>query len=89
MEAGLDLQTAFNLAVALGAFLGGWVLNTLWQAIKDLQASEKTQSKEMEAIKVLVAGDYMTRAEHAASLARLETTLVRIEGKIDKKADRS
>jgi hypothetical protein len=88
MEAILDLQTAFNMAVALGAFLGGWVLNTLWQAIKDLQANEKALSDKVAAVEVLVAGRYMTREEHAASMARVESSLIRIEGKIDHKADR-
>lgn len=88
MEAALDLQTAFNLAVALGAFLGGWVLNTLWQAIKDLQKNEKALTEKVVAVEVLVAGSYMTRREHAESMTRLENALIRIEGKIDGKVDR-
>lgn len=88
MEAALDLQTAFNMVVALGAFLGGWVLNTLWQAIKDLQANEKVLTQKVAAVEVLVAGSYMTREEHATSMQRLEDALIRIEGKIDRKVDR-
>lgn len=88
MGAIVDLQTAFNMAVALGAFLGGWVLNTLWTAIKDLQANEKAISDKVASIEVLVAGQYVTREDHSRAMARLEATLIRIEGKLDGKQDR-
>jgi len=88
MEAILDLQTAFNMAVALGAFLGGWVLNTLWTAIRELQANEKTLSDKVGSIEVLVAGHYVTRADHDRAMSRLEATLIRIEAKLDGKQDR-
>jgi hypothetical protein len=88
MEAILDLQTAFNMAVALGAFLGGWVLNTLWTAIRELQANEKTLSDKVGSIEVLVAGQYVTREDYGRGIARLEATLIRIEAKLDGKQDR-
>jgi len=88
MEEVLDLQTAFNMAVAIGAFLGGWVLNTMWQSIKDMQASDSSLADKVSKIEVLVAGSYITRTEHEASMVKLETVLVRIENKLDRKADR-
>jgi len=38
----MDTQTSFNLAVAIGGFLGGWVLNNLKDSIQNLQASDKS-----------------------------------------------
>lgn len=85
----MDLQTAFNLAVAFGAFLGGWILNTMWQAIRDIQTADKSLTDKVAAIEVLVAGTYVTRPEHGACMARIEGSLQRIEDKIDRKVDKS
>ena len=36
-----DLQIIFNIAVALSGALGGWILKTIWDAIKSLDADVK------------------------------------------------
>lgn len=84
----MDLQTAFNLAVAIGGFLGGWVLNTMWGAIKDMQASDKQLADKVASIEVLVAGQYIPRSEYAADLSSIRASLVRIEAALVGKADR-
>jgi len=88
MGAIVDFQTAFNLAIMLGAFLGGWVLNTIWQTIKDVETAHRVQSTEIGQIKVLIAGTYMTRTEHADAMQHVTDALRRIEDKLDRKQDR-
>lgn len=84
----MDLQTAFNLAVAVCGFLGGWVLNTMWNAIKDMQTADKAAIDRVAAIEVLVAGQYVPRGELAKQFGDIGDALRRIEDKIDRKADK-
>lgn len=84
----MDLQTAFNIVLAAAAFLGGWVLNTMWGAIKDMQASDKDLATKVSEIQVLVAGNYLPRSEYRNDIVGIHQALQRIEGKLDSKADK-
>lgn len=84
----LDLQTAFNLAVAAGGGLFGWALNTIWNAIKDVQSQDRVLADKVAAVEVLVAGSYVTRAEHMGAWADIKDSPKRIEDKLDGKADK-
>lgn len=84
----MDLQTAFNIAVAFGAFTGGWVVNTMWGAIKDMQTADKAIIDRVAAVEVLVAGQYVPRSELNENFTKISNALERIEGKLDSKADK-
>jgi len=84
----MDLQTAFNLVLGAAAFLGGWVLNTMWGAIKDMQKSDKDLATKVSEIQVLVAGNYLPRSEYRADIVDIHATLKRIEQKFGEKADK-
>lgn len=84
----MDFQTAFNVALGGGSLLAGWILNTVWNAIKDMQATDKQLADKVSAIEVLVAGNYIPRAEYAGDMSAIRDSLKRIEDKIDSKADK-
>jgi hypothetical protein len=84
----VDLQTAFNIILGAAAFFGGWILNTMWGAIKDMQSADKDLAEKVSEIQVLVAGNYLPRSEYRSDIVAIHETLQRIEGKIDKKADK-
>jgi hypothetical protein len=84
----MDLQTAFNIVLSAAAFLGGWVLNTMWAAIKDMQKSDKDLADKVAEIQVLVAGNYLPRSEYRADIMSVHEALLRIENKLDGKADK-
>ena len=84
----LDYQTLFNAAIAITSGAIGWIVNVMWNAIKDMQKSDKELAEKVSAVEVLVAGQYVTRAEHANSFERVERALNRIEDKLDGKADK-
>lgn len=84
----MNWQDAFNIAVALAAFLGGYFVKTLWEAIKDVQAADLRLSEKVAAIEVLVAGSYVTRNEYRDDLRSITAMLERIETKLDGKADK-
>lgn len=84
----MNWQDAFNMAVAIAAFLGGYFVKTLWEAIKDVQAADLRLSEKVAAIEVLVAGSYVTRTEFRDDLRTISQLLERIETKLDGKADK-
>lgn len=84
----MDLQTAFNLAITLAGAMGGWILKTVWQAILALQKSDAELSTKHQQIEVLVAGSYPTRSEMEAKFDAIMRAVVRVEEKLDRKADK-
>jgi len=84
----MDIQVAFNIAVALVAFLGGWVLNSLRDSINTLKQTDDELATKVQHIEVLVAGSYVKRDDMDRLANALFTKLDKIEAKIDMKADK-
>lgn len=84
----MDMQTSFNVAVGLIAFLGGWVLNSLRDSIKSLTASDSDLATKVQSIELLVAGSYVKRDDLDKLTAALFAKLDKIESKLDGKADK-
>jgi hypothetical protein len=84
----VTVQTVLNILVCVAGFLGGWVLNTLWKTVVDLQKADTTLAEKVAAIEVLVAGKYVTRDALDKALDIMFAKLDRIEDKLDHKADR-
>lgn len=79
-----DFQTAFNTVLgALGALVG-WMLNTLYNSMKDLTKADQVLSDKVQSIEVLVAGNYVKKTELENLLHKLDTKLDRIEDKLDR-----
>lgn len=81
-------QTIINWLLAGFGGLIGFLLNAVWQAVKDLQAADKELTAKVSEIEVLVAGAYVKKEEFSTAVTALFTKLDRIEDKIDKKADK-
>lgn len=81
-------QTIVNWMLAGFGGLIGFLLNAVWQAVKDLQSADKELAAKVFEIEVLVAGAYVKKDEFTSSVNALFTKLDRIEDKIDKKADK-
>ena len=74
----------------LGGFgaLLGFVVKAVWDAVKDLQASDKDLADKVSKIEVLVAGEYVKKDEFNSIMMRIFEKLDHIESKIDNKADK-
>ena len=83
-----EYQVFFDVAVGVIGVLGGWVLNTVWGAVKDLQEADKDLADKVAAIEVLVAGRYVTRDEFNSSLGQVFSKLDNIRDIVSQKADR-
>lgn len=83
-----DTQALFNIAVSIGAFLGGWVLNSLRDSIASLHKSDVELASKVQNIEVLVAGSYVKRDDMDKLTLALFAKLDKIEAKLDGKADK-
>lgn len=83
-----DYQTGFNIALSLAAFLGGWILNSVRESVKSLHDSDAVLTDKVQAIEVLVAGQYVKRDDLEKHIAAIFLKLDRIETKLDAKADK-
>lgn len=82
-------QTIINWLLAGFGGLIGFLLNSVWQAVKDLQTADRILADKVSGIEVLVAGDYVKRADFDRTIERLFQKLDHIEMKINEKADRT
>ena len=83
-----EYQVFFDVAVGVIGVLGGWVLNTVWGAVKDLQDADRELAEKVSQIEVLVAGRYITRDEFDRVLNSVFIKLDKIQDLLMQKADR-
>lgn len=81
-------QTIINWFLAGFGGLIGFLLNAVWQAVKDLQRADTKLAEKVGQIEVLVAGNYVKRDSFDSAVERIFQKLDHIEEKIDKKADK-
>jgi hypothetical protein len=81
-------QTIINWLMGLFSMLFGFLLRTVWQAVKDLQMSDKQLVEKVNSIEVLVAGQYVKQDEFNRLSDAIFKKLDRIEEKLDKKEDK-
>jgi len=81
-------QTIVNWMLTAFGGLTGFLMNAIWQSVKELQKADKELADKVSEIEVLVAGAYVKKDEFSTSVTALFAKLDRIEDKIDKKADK-
>lgn len=81
-------QTVINWALAAVSGLIGVLLRSLWQAVRDLQAADRSLAERVNSVEVLVAGDYVRRVDLDRAIEAVMARLSRIEDKLDRKADK-
>lgn len=84
----VEYQVLFDVATAVVGMLAGWVLNTIWGSLKELQEADKELADKVASIEVLVAGRYVTRDEFNSNLIQIFSKLDAIRDLISTKADR-
>ncbi len=84
----IDTQMTINILLALVAFLGGWWMRTMWSSLNELRTADARLTDKVQAIEVLVAGNYVTKIDLNNLTEALFRKLDRIEAKVDNKADK-
>lgn len=77
----MDSQDLFNAAITLSGAFGGWILKTIWDAIKDLKTEVKELNRE-------VNQDFVRREDFKDSMTDIKEMLNKIFDKLDNKADK-
>lgn len=78
----VDLQIAFNIAVALIGVLGGWILKALADELKSLRAADINHTDKIQRMEILVAGDYVKKSDLERFSNAVFSKLDKIEAKI-------
>lgn len=81
-------QALVNWLLAGFGGLIGFLLNVVWQAVKDLQKADKVLAERVGEIEVLVAGSYITRTDFTNVTDSIFRKLDHIEDKLDTKKDK-
>lgn len=81
-------QTIINWLLGGFGTLLGFLLNAVWQAVKDLQKADQALVQKFSELEVLVAGNYVRKEELQDNIKALFAKLDRIEDKLDRKVDR-
>ena len=80
-----DLINAIIGIVGAGA---GWWMKTMWESLRELQRADTSLVEKIDAIEVLVAGQYVRRDEVEKLFSAVFVKLDRIEEKLSGKADK-
>ena len=83
-----DYQVLFNIVIGVLSAMGGWMLNTMWVSLKDLQSADTKLAEKVSAIEVLVAGQYVTREEFTTMMQAVFLKLDKIQDTLNTKVDR-
>lgn len=81
-------QTIVNWVMTAAGTLLGFLLNSVWQAVKDLQLADKQLAEKVATIEILVAGEYVRKEEFERAIQRLFEKLDHMEEKFDRKMER-
>jgi len=81
-------QDIFNITIGVSGALGGWWMKAMWDALKDLKQSDDKLATEVGNLKVLVAGQYVSRDSFDRLSNAIFAKLDRIEDKLDSKVDK-
>lgn len=83
-----EYQVFINWAFSLIGALFGWILKFFYDKLRDLTIQDQDLTKKVQAIELLVAGEYVKRDQLERMEEALFKKLDRIELKIDGKADK-
>ena len=84
----MDNQQLFNVLFAIVGVLGGWWMKAIWEAVKQLEATDKQLSNQVAELRILVAGGYVKTEQFDGLSKAIFAKLDRIEDKLDLKADK-
>lgn len=74
----VDYQTLFNAAMFVAVGAGGWIVGRVTRALDQLDLDVRAMPEK-----------YVTKTDYRNDLSDIKSMLVRIEGKLDGKADKT
>lgn len=83
-----EYQSVINILIMLAGGLGGYILKSTTDAVKDLQKADVVLTDKIHGIETLVIGDYVHRDNMEAVAKVLFEKLDKIDAKLDRKTDK-
>lgn len=84
----MDYQVLFNISVGIIGTIGGWFLHTFYGSIRELQKADFRLNEEIHKVSLIIAGDYVKKAD----LEKFEESMVQqlriLDEKIEKRIER-
>jgi hypothetical protein len=84
----MDYQELYNTAIGLILFLIGWAMRILWDTLRELKETDRDLAEKVGRMEVLVAGEYVKKADFDTIMLRLFEKLDHIDAKLDRKQDK-
>lgn len=73
----MDTQTLFNVAVSIAGFLGGWILNNIYQTLRMLDKDVRNMPHH-----------YVSKDDYHRDIGEIKEICKQIFSKLDAKADK-
>lgn len=89
MSIEMNLSFAFNVAMTLMTFLGGWLLRSLFERMRGLEQADLRLADQVSKLREELPAMYVRRDDFKEALNNIFGLLRRIEDKMDNKADRN
>jgi hypothetical protein len=84
----VDLRTAFDIAISLLAFFGGWMVKTLFDRIDKLEKADNAMTKALNDLRVELPSHYVDKDSFNRVSSEMLASLRRIEDRLATKADK-
>lgn len=78
-----------NITIAVLLAVLGWLINSMRSTVAKLEKADEALSEKVQRVEVLVAGEYVKRAEFHDGLNRIFDKLDSMDRKLDTKADKT
>lgn len=83
-----EVQTLLNILLTAGGAICGWIINNLWKRVDNLTIEDSKLADKVNAIEVLVAGNYVKKDELERYMNAMFNKLDKIYDKLDGKVDK-
>lgn len=81
-------QIIFNIVLGVAAFLGGLIVKSLWDAVKELSKADKELTEKVHNLDIHVAENCVTRDEVKNKFDELYVSMKELGHKIDRTTDK-
>ena len=85
----MELQIIFDILIGIVGVFFGWFLSILRDSMKSLQDADTQLTNKVQAIEILVAGEYVKRSDFERKIDAIFVVLDRIENKLARKVDKA
>ena len=84
----MDQRDVIDVLIAFAFGVGGWFMNNLWGAVKDLQSADTRLAEKVSELEVFVATKYLSTDRFEVVMSKNSQMLDKLSDKIDRLSDK-